>query len=207
MLTDPQQLPWALLAEGGLSVSGLSIPLGVVLLVVSVLGYALVNSIEIAVVAVNRIRIHHLAEQGSHAAQSLERLRESQDRFFAVIVLIQNLFVVLASSMASIIAVELAGGVGIVIATVVVTLVIALFGEVTPKTLAAQAGERYALLVARPAEWLLRALAPLATAMAAAPRLLSRAFSGGPGAITPTVTEAELRMLIDISTEEGADRK
>ena len=204
MLSDPQRLPWALLAEGGLSVSGLSIPLGVALLVVSVLGYALVNSIEIAVVAVNRIRIHHLAEQGSHAAQSLERLRESQDRFFAVIVLIQNLFVVLASSMASIIAVELAGGVGIVIATVVVTLVIALFGEVTPKTLAAQAGERYALLVARPAEWLLRALAPLATAMAAAPRLLSRAFLGGPGAITPTVTEAELRMLIDISTEEGA---
>jgi len=67
------------LAQDGLAVSDLNIPLSVVILVVSVLGYALVNSIEIAVVAANRIRVRHLAEGGSRMAQALERLQADRD--------------------------------------------------------------------------------------------------------------------------------
>src|SRR3972149_6295962 len=146
------------LAQDGLAVSGLNIPVSIVLLVVSVLGYALVNSIEIAVVAANRIRVRHLAERGSRMAQALERLQASQDRFFAFIVLFQNLFVVLASSMGTVIALEVAGGLGLALAAIIVTGSLALFGEVTPKTLATYIPERYALLVARPVEWCMRAL-------------------------------------------------
>jgi Mg2+/Co2+ transporter CorB len=80
----------------------------VILLVVSVMAYSLVNSIEIAVVATNRIRVRHLAEGGSKGAQALERLRGNQDRFFAAIVLLQNLFVVLASSIGGVLAVDVA---------------------------------------------------------------------------------------------------
>jgi CBS domain containing-hemolysin-like protein len=192
------------LAQGGLAVSGLNIPLSIVVLVVSVLGYALVNSIEIAVVAANRIRVRHLAEEGSRMAQSLERLQAGQDRFFAFIVLFQNLFVVVASAMGSVIAVEVAGGLGLLVAAIILTVFIALVGEVTPKALATQFTERYALLVAAPVEWCMTAMRPLVSAMAAAPRLLGRLLFGSEARVTPTVTEAELRMLIDISTEEGA---
>src|SRR4030042_2730679 len=87
----------------------------IILLVVSVVAYSLVNSIEIAVVAANRIRVRHLAEGGSKSAQALERLRSNQDRFFAAIVLLQNLFVVLASSIGGILAVDVAGGYGLAV--------------------------------------------------------------------------------------------
>lgn len=203
----PEDLPYfpaPVLAQGGLSVSGLNIPVTAVILAVSVLGYALVNSIEIAVVAANRLRVRHLAEEGSRRAQALERIRASQDRFFAFIVLFQNLFVVVASAMGSIIAVELAGGLGLAIAALIITFAIALVGEVTPKTLAARATERYALIVAAPVDWGMRALRPLVTAIAATPRVLSRVLFGADEGVSPTVTEAELRMLIDIGTEEKA---
>ncbi len=203
----PEYLPYfspAMLAQGALAISGLDIPVTVVILVVSVLGYALVNSIEIAVVAANRIRVRHLAEEGSKRAQALEKLRASQDRFFAFIVVFQNLFVVVASAMGSIIAIEVAGGLGLLIGTAITTLIIALVGEVTPKTLAAGATERYALAVATPVNWCMRALGPLVSGMAAAPRVLARTVFGASGGVSPTVTEAELRMLIDIGTEEKA---
>jgi CBS domain containing-hemolysin-like protein len=191
--------PYLLQAEGGLSV-----PWSVALLVVSVIGYAIVNSVEIAVVGASRFRVRHLAEAGSKSAQALERLRARTDRFFAAIVLLQNLFVVIASSMAGLIAIDVAGGWGLIFGTVLITGVIALLGEVTPKVLAARAADTLSLLVARPAELLTIALRPVVVVFAAAPNVLSRLFFGSDAKVTPTVTEAELRMLIGISAEEGA---
>ncbi len=179
-------------------------PWSVALLVVSVIGYAVVNAVEIAVVGTSRIRVRHLAEQGRKSAQALERIRAREDRFFGAIVLLQNLFVVVASSMAGLLAVDLAGGWGLVFATVVVTAAIALFGEVTPKVLAARAADRVALVVARPTELLTVVLRPVAVLLAAAPNYLSRLLFGERAEVTPAVTEAELRMLIGISAEVGA---
>jgi putative hemolysin len=183
---------------------GLSLPLSTFLLVVSVLGYALVNSIEIAVVGVNRIRLRHLSEEGNKSAQALQRLRSREDLFFGAIVLLQNIFVFLASAMASLIGVESAGGWGLVVAAVLTPAAVALFGEITPKVLAARASDSVALIVARPVELLTLALRPVAIVFAAAPNVLSRLLFGQSATVTPTVTEAELRMLIDIGAEEGA---
>ena len=201
-------LPLPLLLQTDAAEGGLSLPLdvqwSVVLLVVSVIGYALVNSVEIAIVGASRIRMRHLAEAGSRSAQALERIRAQDDRFFAAIVLFQNLFVVVASSMAGLLAVDLAGGWGLLFATVIVTAGIALFGEVTPKVLAVQAADRLALIAARPVELLTVLMRPIVVVFAAPPNILGRLIFGEGAKVTPTVTEAELRMLIDISAEEGA---
>lgn len=190
--------------EGG-QISGVSNELAAIILVIGVIAYAIVNSIEIAIVAMNRIRVRHLAEQGSPAAKAIERLQARQERFFAFIVLLQNLSVVVAASMGGILSAEVVGGAaGVALGSVVMTLVIALLGEVTPKVLAAHAGDRYPLLVARPAEWLMTLMKPLVAVMAAAPSMLSRILFGERAGITPAVTEAELRMLIDIGAETGA---
>ncbi len=178
--------------------------LALVILILGVLAYALVNSIEIAIIAADRIRVKHMAEQGSLRARSLERLRSDRDHLFAGIVLLQNLFVVLASTMASVISIENFGGIGLVFGTVLMTLLLAVVGEVTPKVLAARVTEQYALLVAPPVEWLISALRPLVWAIAAAPRGLGRLLFGSALGATPTVTEAEFRTLIDIGTSEKA---
>jgi CBS domain containing-hemolysin-like protein len=192
------------LLQAGVAEGGLNVPWTLVLLVGSVVGYALVNTIEIAVVGASRIRTHHLAEEGRKSAQALERIRGREDRFFASIVLLQNLFIVVASSMAGLLAVDLAGGWGLLFATLIVTAGIALFGELTPKVLAVRAADRLSLLVARPTELLTIGLRPLAILFAAAPNQLARLLFGERAEVTPSVTEAELRMLVDLSAEAGA---
>src|SRR3972149_5806624 len=124
--------------EEAIQLSGIGTELAIAILAVSILAYALANSIEIAIIAVSRIRVRHLVEQGSGAARAIQRLQAKQERFFAFIVLLQNLSVVTASAMGGIIAVDVVGGVwGLILGTVVMALGIALFGEITPKVLAA----------------------------------------------------------------------
>ena len=176
----------------------------IILLIVSVVAYSFMNSIEIAVVAANRIRVRHLAEGGSKSAQALQRLRSNHDRFFAAIVLVQNLAIVLASSIGAVLAVQAAGAYGFLISAVGVTVIIAIFGELAPKVLAARATERYALIVARPLELLTLAMRPLVATLIVIPNLFSRLFLGQRLVASLTVTEAELRMLFDIGAAEGA---
>ena len=181
----------------------MNIALGLFILVASVIGYAIVNSIEIAVVGANRIRVHHLAESGSSAAQALQRLHGDLERFFAAIVLLQNIMVVVAASVGSLVANDLAGPAGIVASIFLIPVATTEFGELTPKVLAARASDRLALLVALPAEGLTRLLAPFVWALGFIPGLLSRRLFGMSLDAGPSVTEAELRMLIDKSAETG----
>lgn len=192
------------LLQVGAANGGLSIPWSVTLLVVSVISYALVNSVEIAIVGASQFRVRHLAAAGSKSAQALQRLRARTERFFAAIVLLQNLSVVVASSMAGLIAVDLAGGWGLVFATIIVTGLIAVLGELVPKVLAARAADSMSLLVARPVELLTIVMRPIVVVLASVPNVLTRLLFGVDAKVTPTVTEAELRMLIGISAEEGA---
>ena len=183
--------------------SGVGHSLAIVILIISVFAYAVVNSIEIAIVATSRIHVRHLAEGGSAAARAIQRLQGKQERFFAFVVLLQNMSVVTASAMGSILAVDAVGGVGgLVLGTAVMTLGIALLGELTPKVLAAHAGERYALVMARPIELVMWLLKPVVVPLAAAPIFFSRLLFGARVDVTRTVSEAELRMLIDIAAEE-----
>ncbi len=189
-------LPPPLLAEG----ASLSIPMpvAVVLFLGGLLGYALVNAVEIAVVASNRLRIRAAAEEGHRSARALERLRSEQERYFAVMVIFQNLCVFLASTAGTVIAVDAFGNWGFLVSLVVIPLISAEFGEYTPKVFAARSPERIAFAVAVPVEIVVRVMSPLISALAVIPNLFGR---GGAG---HTVTEAELRMLIDIGAEEGA---
>jgi putative hemolysin len=192
------------LLQESLAGGGLSSSWAVILLIVSVVGYALVNTIEIAIVGASRIRIRHLAEEGRRSAQALERIRQREDRFFATIVLFQNLAVVVASTMAGLIAVDIAGGWGLLGGTVIATVGIAVFGELIPKYLAVQLADRVALFVAQPVELLMVVMRPIVVFFAPIPGLIMRLIFRNQQKRSHTVTEAELRMLIDISAEEGA---
>jgi len=178
--------------------------LGLVVLVFSVLGFALVNAVEIAVVGANRIRVRHLAEQGSRAAGALEALHARQERFFAAIVTLQNVLSTVTATIGAFVFVELIGGaLGAAVSVFWVAFVLTLLGELTPKVLAAHASEGFAMFVARPALALTRVLGPIVQALGYFPGLLSRRLTGVDLEAGPSVTEAELRMLIDISAERG----
>ncbi len=191
--------------ENGLDLGGGGLGLNVALLIVSFLLFTFFTSMEAAVLAVSRVRMKHLAAESNRGARAIERVWEREDRFFAFVILGQNLFIILATALATAVAIDLVGelGWGIAVATILLTIGAVIFGEMTPKIFAVRAAERYALTVG----WLIYAsmqvLAPLLAVIAFVPDLLSRLLLGRRPGKMPTVTEGELRMLIDIGAAEG----
>lgn len=104
---------------------------------------------ETALMTLNRYRLRHLAEEGHATARLAERLLKRPDRLIGLILLGNNFVNILASSLATIIALRLGGEGAIAAAAGLLTLVILVFAEVAPKTLAALHPERLAF----PAAW------------------------------------------------------
>ncbi len=104
--------------------------------------------------SLNRYRLRHLANNGHKGAKRAIRLLERPDRLIGLILIGNNLVNILASAIATILGIRLFGDVGVAIATGVLTLVVLVFAEVTPKTVAALHPER----IAFPSSVLLKAL-------------------------------------------------
>ena len=112
---------------------------------------------ETGLLTLNRYRLRHLAKANHPGAIRAERLLKRMDRLIGVILLGNNAVNLLAASIATLIAVRLFGDLGIAYSTIFLTLVVLIFAEVTPKTLAALKPER----IAFPATYLLEPLLTL----------------------------------------------
>lgn len=122
---------------------------------------ALFSSSETAMMALNRYRLRHKAKSGHKAALKALRLLEKPDRLLSVILLGNNFVNILASSIATIIAMRLMGEAGIAIAAGLLTLVILIFSEVAPKTVAALYPEKIAFPLVYILDPLLKVLSPI----------------------------------------------
>lgn len=96
-------------------------------------------------VSVNRYKLRHLAQSGDRGAKRVSKLLDRPDRLIGLILIGNNLVNIAASAIATIIGMRLYGDAGIAFATIVLTLVILIFAEVTPKTVAALNPERVAM--------------------------------------------------------------
>ncbi|WP_394391990.1 HlyC/CorC family transporter [Shewanella woodyi] len=128
-----------------------------VLLIIS----AYFSGSETAMMSLNRYRLKHLASSGNKGAQRAAKMLERPDRLIGLILIGNNLVNILASAIATIIGIRLFGDVGVAIATGVLTLVVLVFSEVTPKTIAALHPERVAFPSSFILKWLLVFLSPL----------------------------------------------
>ena len=126
------------------------------ILVVLILVSAFFSSSETAMMSLNRYRLKHLRKT-KRSARLATRLLERPDRLIGLILIGNNLVNILASAIATVIALRLYGDAGIAIATVLLTIVILVFAEVTPKTIAALHPEK----VAFPASFVLSPLMSL----------------------------------------------
>lgn len=118
---------------------------------------AFFSSSETGMMSLNRYRLKHLVKKKHPGARRASKLLERPDRLIGVILIGNNFVNILASAIATVIAVRLWGDAGIAIATAGLTLVILIFAEVSPKTLAALHPEK----IAFPAAYLLRPLLTL----------------------------------------------
>ncbi|MCE9685316.1 CNNM domain-containing protein [Shewanella sp. AS16] len=132
-----------------------------IFLLVLILISAYFSGSETAMMTLNRYRLRHLASNGHKGALRAIKLLERPDRLIGLILIGNNLVNILASAVATIIGIRLWGDVGVAIATGVLTMVVLIFAEVTPKTVAALHPERIAFPSSILLYWLLVLLSPL----------------------------------------------
>ncbi|BBS88821.1 MULTISPECIES: HlyC/CorC family transporter [Aeromonas] len=125
-----------------------------IVLVILIVLSAFFSSSETGLMSLNRYKLRHLAQTKHKAARRVEKLLARPDRLLGLILIGNNLVNILASAIATIVCIRLFGDLGVAIATFGLTLVVLVFGEVTPKTLAAMFPER----IAYPASWVLKGL-------------------------------------------------
>jgi putative hemolysin len=158
---------------------------------------------ETAFISLPKLRVKHLASTGDKKAQRLEKILTKPSSFLAAILLSNNLVNVAAASLGTIIAVSLIGEPwAAVIATVGVTTLVLIFGEVIPKTFATHHAERIALIFSRPMEILIGGLYPFVW-------ILDRIGLGFIKMVTEAepnqnvVKEEEIHHAITVGEEEG----
>ena len=122
---------------------------------------ALFSSSETSMMALNRYRLKHQVKSGHKGAKLAQKLLESPDRLLGVILLGNNFVNIFASSIATIIAMKLIGEAGIALAAGLLTMVVLVFAEVAPKTLAALYPEKIAYPAAYVLTPLLKVLSPV----------------------------------------------
>ncbi len=136
------------------------IPLSVLfgILFLLIIFSAFFSSSETAMIALNRYRLRHMADEGKRSAIISEQLLARPDRLFGLILLGNNLVNIFAASIATVIGIRLLGDLGVALAPIVLVMVFLIFAEVMPKTMAAMKPER----IAFPASYLLWPMMKLA---------------------------------------------
>lgn len=164
---------------------------------------AFFSSSETALTTVNKIRIRTLAEAGDSRAIILAKVIEQQGKMLSAILIGNNIVNLTASSLMTTLTISLFGNKAVGVATGILTLLILVFGEITPKTLSTISAESIALKDAKIIYGLMAALTPViyvVNQLSLGVLLLMRV---DPNAKRDTITEDELRTIVEVSHEEG----
>ena len=172
-----------------------------VLLVLS----AFFSSSETALTAASRPRMHLLEAKGDKRAKLVNRLRSDQDNMIGTILLGNNLVNILASALATSVLISLFGETGVVYATIAMTLLVLIFGEILPKTYAFRYSDKLALTIAPTFLLLVRLLGPVMSAIQYLIRGVQRVFGVKIDSTQEwNATVEELRGAIEMHRGRGA---
>ena len=178
------------------------------MLVVCFFVAAAASGTETALTSVGRLRVRFLAEQGSKAANILQRLRADPNRYLSTVLFVNTLALIVASTATTLLSesifikLQVPSSWRLWLALLVsffLSVVLLIAAEVTPKTLAIRYAERVALAAAGPVDRLATFLGPVLWAVT----IVSRALTGGRAARAPYLTEQELLTLLHVSEEQG----
>lgn len=163
---------------------------------------AFFSASETAVFSANKVKIRHLIEEGNKQAALLKRLMEQPGKVISTILIGNNVVNIGATALATSLAISIVGSTGAGIATGIMSVLILLFGEITPKTLVSQRPEDFAIRISGILHGLGKLLSPVIYVFNSFTNLLVRLISG-PVKKDHLITEEELRMLVNVGEEEG----
>lgn len=163
---------------------------------------AFFSSAETAMTTVNRIRIRSLADDGNARAKTLLKITDDPAKFLSAILIGNNIVNLSAASLTTSLAYGL-GGSMVAIASGILTLLILLFGEITPKTMATIHSEKISLLYAPVINIFIRLMTPVIFIVNGLANIILRIIHIDPNANTNVMTENDLRTIVDVSHEDG----
>ncbi len=164
---------------------------------------AFFSASETALTSISKIRIKHMQKEGIKGADSVSKIKENPSRLLGTILVGNNAVNIGASALATALAIELFQNKGVGIATGVMTILILVFGEITPKSLAAHNSEKISLKVAKPLSFIIRILNPIVIVFNYITNGLIKLFGGNTTSMQPFITEEELKTIVNVSQEEG----
>lgn len=178
----------------------------IVIIVICLIGSAYFSATETAFSTLNRIRIKNLAEKGSKRAKLALKLADDYDSLLSAILIGNNIVNILCSSVATLLFVEIIlkdwdSGESTTVSTLVMTVIVLLVGEITPKTLAKKYPEKFAMFSAPIIRCIKIVLTPLSLVFSGWQLLLSKIFKSNDD--DKGMTEEELISIVEEAAEEG----
>ena len=164
---------------------------------------AFFSSAETALLGISPLRIRTLVEEGNKRAVTLEKVVHNKSKMLSAILIGNNVVNLSSSSLITTFVIRKLGNAYVGAATGILTLLILIFGEISPKTMATLKAEAMALRFAGIISVLMKILTPVIFIVNLLARGFLRLMHVDPDAKTETITENELRTIVDVSHEEG----
>jgi putative hemolysin len=172
----------------------------IITLVILIFLSAFFSGVEIAFFSLSRLRVKHLVRKNVKGAKTVEKLKNKPQRLLITILLGNNVVNIGASALATSMVYEISKSYAVSITTGIMTLIILVFGEIAPKTLAAKYNEQIALIVGKPLQLLQTVLSPIIFLFETLTNALTNISGQKP---KPLVTEDEIHTFVSVAERTG----
>lgn len=176
----------------------------VIILVILLIGSGFFSASETALMSLSKIRIRYMQQEGVKGAKLVSSLIENPNKLLSSILVGNNVVNIAATSISTSLFIGLMkGSEGVAVATAVMTILVLIFGEITPKSIAANNSEKVALFVARPIKFIIFILSPIVWIFNLITGFIFKILGLENKGVQPYITEEELRTMVNVSHEEG----
>ncbi len=161
------------------------------------------SSAETALTMVNRMRLRTLVEEDHKHAATLQKVIDQYGNMLSTILIGNNIVNISASALATTLAIRVFGNYAVGLATGILTIIVLIFGEIVPKTLASTNSERIALAYSNVIYFLMKIMTPVIFIIDTIANIFFRLFRINANATDSGITESELKTIVDVSHEGG----
>ncbi|MFI3209653.1 MAG: hemolysin family protein [Peptostreptococcaceae bacterium] len=181
--------------------TGITIQL--VLLGVLLVGSGFFSASETALMSLSKIRMRHLQDEGVKGAKLVSKLLDNPKTLLSSILIGNNVVNIAATSISTSLFMELLGVNGVPVATAVMTILVLIFGEITPKTIAANNSEKVSIFVSKPIQFFIFILKPVVFVFNIITSIIFKILGVKDKGAQPYITEEELKTMVNVGHEEG----
>ena len=173
------------------------------LLVVLLLGSGFFSASETSLMSLSKIRIRYMEDEGVKGAKLVGSLIEKSSDLLSSILVGNNIVNIAATSVSTSLFINIFGDGGVAIATAVMTVLVLVFGEITPKTIAANSPEKVAVVVSKPLSIIMKITKPIVWVFNLLTGIIFKIMGIDNDGVKPFITEEELKAMVNVSHEEG----